>query len=194
MLIAGEGPDRERDRGLDRPSWIWEEIVTLLGGPRRHPRLPAALDVAVCSSDWEGSPLSVMEYMEAELPVVATRVGGIPGHDRRRGGGRAGAAGRSRGDRRGGRASCSAIRHAPPRWAGAGDGGGARSSIWTSPLDRSASSTRSSTRRRGGLRRCGSSSTADYSYHVEDRDGSAPRCRSRCSPPGSRDAASSAWS
>ena len=37
-----------------------------------------ALDVAVCSSDWEGSPLSVMEYMEAELPVVATRVGGIP--------------------------------------------------------------------------------------------------------------------
>ena len=43
-----------------------------------YPTSCSALDVAVCSSDWEGSPLSVMEYMEAELPVVATRVGGIP--------------------------------------------------------------------------------------------------------------------
>ena len=37
-----------------------------------------ALDVAVSSSDFEGSPLSVMEYMEAARPVVATRVGGVP--------------------------------------------------------------------------------------------------------------------
>ena len=38
----------------------------------------AALDVAVCCSDFEGGPLSVMEYMGAGLPVVATRVGGLP--------------------------------------------------------------------------------------------------------------------
>lgn len=38
----------------------------------------AAMDVAVLSSDHEGSPLSVMEYMEAARPVVATNVGGIP--------------------------------------------------------------------------------------------------------------------
>jgi glycosyltransferase involved in cell wall biosynthesis len=37
-----------------------------------------ALDIAVSSSDFEGSPLSVMEYMEAAKPVVATRVGGVP--------------------------------------------------------------------------------------------------------------------
>ena len=42
------------------------------------PDVLAALDVAVSSSDFEGSPLSVMEYMEAARPVVATRVGGIP--------------------------------------------------------------------------------------------------------------------
>jgi glycosyltransferase involved in cell wall biosynthesis len=34
--------------------------------------------VAVSTSDFEGSPLSVMEYMEAAKPVVATRVGGVP--------------------------------------------------------------------------------------------------------------------
>ena len=38
----------------------------------------AALDVAVCCSDFEGGPLSVMEYMRAGIPVVATRVGGFP--------------------------------------------------------------------------------------------------------------------
>jgi glycosyltransferase involved in cell wall biosynthesis len=35
-------------------------------------------DVAVLSSDYEGSPLVVMEYMDAGKAVVATRVGGIP--------------------------------------------------------------------------------------------------------------------
>ena len=42
------------------------------------PDVLAALDVAVSSSDFEGSPLSVMEYMEAARPIVATRVGGVP--------------------------------------------------------------------------------------------------------------------
>ena len=50
----------------------------LLGRRLDVPDLLAALDVAVCSSDYEGSPLSVMEYMEAGLPIVATRVGGVP--------------------------------------------------------------------------------------------------------------------
>ena len=38
----------------------------------------AALDVAVSSSAFEGSPLAVMEYMESARPIVATRVGGVP--------------------------------------------------------------------------------------------------------------------
>jgi glycosyltransferase involved in cell wall biosynthesis len=31
----------------------------------------------VVSSDFEGTPLAVLEYMDAGLPVVATRVGGL---------------------------------------------------------------------------------------------------------------------
>ena len=42
------------------------------------PDVLAAFDVAVCSSVFEGSPLAVMEFMEAGLPIVATKVGGVP--------------------------------------------------------------------------------------------------------------------
>ena len=42
------------------------------------PDVLAALDVAVSSSAFEGSPLAVMEYMESARPIVATRVGGVP--------------------------------------------------------------------------------------------------------------------
>jgi glycosyltransferase involved in cell wall biosynthesis len=54
------------------------DTVRFLGLREDIPSVLAALDVAVISSDYEGSPLSVMEYMEAALPVVATRVGGVP--------------------------------------------------------------------------------------------------------------------
>jgi glycosyltransferase involved in cell wall biosynthesis len=52
--------------------------VSLLGLRTDVPQILTAIDVAALSSDYEGSPLSVMEYMEAGKPVVATRVGGIP--------------------------------------------------------------------------------------------------------------------
>jgi glycosyltransferase involved in cell wall biosynthesis len=34
--------------------------------------------VAVLASDFEGTPLALLEYMAAARPIVATRVGGIP--------------------------------------------------------------------------------------------------------------------
>lgn len=54
------------------------ESVRFLGARDDVPDLVAALDLGALSSDFEGSPLSVMEYMEAGKAVVATRVGGLP--------------------------------------------------------------------------------------------------------------------
>ena len=77
VLIAGEGPERERLEGLIAARGLGGS-VRLLGARSDVPDLLAALDVAVCCSEFEGGPLSVMEYMEAGLPVVASDVGGLP--------------------------------------------------------------------------------------------------------------------
>jgi glycosyltransferase involved in cell wall biosynthesis len=54
------------------------DSVRFLGSRQDVPDILAALDVAVLSSDYEGSPLSILEYMDAGKPVVSTRVGGVP--------------------------------------------------------------------------------------------------------------------
>jgi glycosyltransferase involved in cell wall biosynthesis len=77
VLIAGEGPDRPAIEQL-MDELDLHGTVMLLGLRSDVPDILAALDVAVIPSDSEGSPLSVMEYMDAGLPVVGTRVGGIP--------------------------------------------------------------------------------------------------------------------
>jgi glycosyltransferase involved in cell wall biosynthesis len=77
VLIAGEGDRREMLEDLTAELGL-QDTVMFLGVRTDVPDVLAALDVAVNSSDFEGSPLSLMEYMEAARPVVATRVGGIP--------------------------------------------------------------------------------------------------------------------
>jgi glycosyltransferase involved in cell wall biosynthesis len=75
-LIVGEGPDRPvveaeiRRLGLDGR-------VRLLGERSDVPALLADSDVFVLSSRSEGLPVSVLEAMAAELPIVASRVGGL---------------------------------------------------------------------------------------------------------------------
>lgn len=85
LIVGGEdrdgsaagGTERERLEALAARLGIAEQVLLL--GPRDDiPDLLAALDVAVLSSDYEGSPLALMEYMRAGKPVVATRVGGVP--------------------------------------------------------------------------------------------------------------------
>jgi len=52
--------------------------VHLLGVRTDVPEILAASDVFALASDWEGTPLAVMEAMAAGLPVASTAVGGIP--------------------------------------------------------------------------------------------------------------------
>jgi glycosyltransferase involved in cell wall biosynthesis len=77
VLIAGDGPEEPKLRDQIADSGLMDAVL-LLGTRTDVPDLLAALDIAVCCSDFEGTPLSVMEYMNAALPVVATRVGGLP--------------------------------------------------------------------------------------------------------------------
>lgn len=77
VLIVGTGQEEAKIRSLIRKHHLGR-AVDLLGHRSDVPDVLAAFDVAVSTSDWEGSPLAVMEYMAAGKPVVATRVGGVP--------------------------------------------------------------------------------------------------------------------
>jgi glycosyltransferase involved in cell wall biosynthesis len=77
VLIAGAGTEEARLRALIQKHGL-EEIVLLLGFRPDVPDVLAAIDVAVFSSDREGSPLAVLEAMGAGKAIVATNVGGVP--------------------------------------------------------------------------------------------------------------------
>jgi glycosyltransferase involved in cell wall biosynthesis len=81
LIVGGAdevgGPEEQRLHTVAAELGLGDE-VRFLGERFDVPDLVAAFDVAALSSDFEGSPLSVMEYMEAGKPVVATRVGGLP--------------------------------------------------------------------------------------------------------------------
>lgn len=76
VVIVGAGAERPRLEALAAELGLGGTLL-MLGARGDVPDVLQALDVAVVSSDFEGSPLSVMEYMEAALPVVATDVGGL---------------------------------------------------------------------------------------------------------------------
>jgi glycosyltransferase involved in cell wall biosynthesis len=77
VLIAGEGPLKGELTELVRSLAVQDRLL-MLGFRSDVPDVLAALDVAVSSSLFEGSPLAVMEFMEAARPIVATTVGGVP--------------------------------------------------------------------------------------------------------------------
>lgn len=79
VLVVGDGyPDEVRRVEEVIRATGTDATVMLLGQRSDVPDVLRAADVGVLSSDFEGSPLAVMEYMAAGLPVVATAVGGVP--------------------------------------------------------------------------------------------------------------------
>ncbi|MDN3922339.1 glycosyltransferase family 4 protein [Roseateles violae] len=76
-VMAGEGPMLEalrREIGQLRLG----ERVHLIGLQTDMPWLYGEIDVLACSSHSEAMPLNLMEAMASGVPVVATRVGGVP--------------------------------------------------------------------------------------------------------------------
>lgn len=76
LLVAGPG-DPQPLRAMAAQLGL-SDIVRFLGPRDDVPDILAAAEIGVLSSDFEGMPLAVLEYMAAGLPVVATDVGGVP--------------------------------------------------------------------------------------------------------------------
>jgi glycosyltransferase involved in cell wall biosynthesis len=75
-VIVGEGPDRPQlEAEIGRLGLA--DHVALVGERRDVPELLAGADIFALASSSEGMPVSVLEAMAAELPVVASRVGGL---------------------------------------------------------------------------------------------------------------------
>ena len=76
LLVVGDGEARTRLELLAAELGVGDRVTLhrLSTGPGR---IAAAADVAVISSDNEGTPVSLIEAAAAGVPAVATNVGGV---------------------------------------------------------------------------------------------------------------------
>ena len=77
LAIVGDGELRERLEGLAAELGLGE-TVRFVGYRTDVVAIAAATDVAVLSSDNEGTPVALIEAAAAGVPAVATAVGGVP--------------------------------------------------------------------------------------------------------------------
>lgn len=76
LVITGEGKEKENLENMARELNTSEHII--FGGFTPDPmQAAAAYDIAVCNSQFEGFPNTVVEYFAAGKPVVTTDVGGV---------------------------------------------------------------------------------------------------------------------
>jgi glycosyltransferase involved in cell wall biosynthesis len=77
FTVIGDGPEKERLLQMVRLHDLEDQVIF---ADWQEPLLPALreLDVFVLTSLSEACPLTMLEAMALGLPVVATRVGGIP--------------------------------------------------------------------------------------------------------------------
>lgn len=77
LLIVGDGPERGTLEASARSRSIQKEVI-FTGQVNDVQPFYAAADVFVLPSHSEGSPNVLLEAMAANLPIVATAVGGVP--------------------------------------------------------------------------------------------------------------------
>jgi len=77
LLLVGDGPERPAlEAAVDRLGL--RDAVHFLGYRQDIDAVFAAADAMVLSSDFEGTPIAVLEAMAAGVPVISTNVGGLP--------------------------------------------------------------------------------------------------------------------
>jgi glycosyltransferase involved in cell wall biosynthesis len=72
FFVVGDGwlrPELENEAG---------GLVSFLGEHARPAEYYAAMDIFVLPSHWEGGPITVLEALAMNRPVVSTRVGVVP--------------------------------------------------------------------------------------------------------------------
>lgn len=77
FLIMGDGPLRTELQNLVNELELSEQVV-FLGFRQDIPALLPQLNIFMLTSQQEGMGSSILEAMACQVPVVATRVGGIP--------------------------------------------------------------------------------------------------------------------
>ena len=76
-VLIGEGPERARLAALAEEMQIAEHVL-LPGFTHGARACLKYMDVFLLPSQTEGLPMVLLEAMSAGLPVVASRVGGVP--------------------------------------------------------------------------------------------------------------------
>lgn len=77
LLLVGSGEQEAQLRALAQELSVGER-VHFLGLRSDIPEILNACDLFALSSDWEGTPMAIMEAMASGLPIVSTAVGGVP--------------------------------------------------------------------------------------------------------------------
>jgi len=77
LLIAGDGRYKSYLENLVRTVNLYDHVI-FLGNFRRIPELLAVSEIYLLMAPNEGCPLSVVEAMRAEKPIIAANRGGIP--------------------------------------------------------------------------------------------------------------------
>ncbi len=77
LLLVGDGPERSRIEGLIRAKRL-QERVQFLGKQESVVDLLSCADLLLLPSQTESFGLAALEAMSCGVPVIATRVGGLP--------------------------------------------------------------------------------------------------------------------